>query len=130
MNGLDDRNAATAERPPDFPMGYPAHVQFVVGDTGCGIPAEHLPRIFDRLYQVPGDDRSRSAGLGLGLHIAQELVRLHKGNIRVESAVGRGSTFYVTLPAPTSPRGPSNASGEVQAQNRIYENQSARSRRR
>jgi PAS domain S-box-containing protein len=76
----------------------PGHVQLTVSDTGRGIPAEHLPRIFDRLYQVRENDCASCLGLGLGLHICQELVRLHHGSIRVESQEGRGSTFFVTLP--------------------------------
>jgi PAS domain S-box-containing protein len=73
-------------------------VQIVVADTGRGIPQEHLPRIFDRLYQVPANDTNSGMGLGLGLHICHELVGLHHGSIRVESEVGVGSTFCVTLP--------------------------------
>jgi PAS domain S-box-containing protein len=72
-------------------------VELAVADTGCGIPADQQGRIFDRLYQVK-DPGACSAGLGLGLHICHELVALHRGSIRVESQVGNGSTFYVTLP--------------------------------
>ena len=80
------------------------HLELTVADTGRGIPAEHLPRIFDRLYQVQANDCSSCLGLGLGLNICQELVRLHQGSIRVESEVGRGSTFFVALPmAPPDP---------------------------
>jgi PAS domain S-box-containing protein len=74
------------------------HVEIAIADTGCGIPVDHLHRIFDRLYQVRQDNASSCMGLGLGLFICQELVRLHHGDIRVESQVGRGSTFTVTLP--------------------------------
>jgi len=79
--------------------GESGDIQIIVADNGRGIPREHLPRIFDRLYQVRGSDASSSMGLGLGLHICHELVRLHNGSIRVESEVGAGSTFRVTLPA-------------------------------
>jgi PAS domain S-box-containing protein len=82
----------------------PDQLELTVADTGRGIPAQHLPRIFDRLYQVRADDYSSCLGLGLGLHICQELVRLHQGSIRVESTQGRGTTFFVTLPlAPPDP---------------------------
>ncbi|MFO1476950.1 MAG: ATP-binding protein [Verrucomicrobiota bacterium] len=78
-------------------------VLIVVRDTGCGIPASHQGRIFDRLYQVGREEEGGCTGLGLGLFICQELVRLHRGSIRVESVPGRGSTFTVHLPA--SPAG-------------------------
>ena len=74
---------------------------FVIGirDTGCGIPAEHLQRIFDRLYQVAEDtDELFAEGLGLGLTIAREIVNLHGGDLLVESEVGKGSTFIIKLP--------------------------------
>jgi PAS domain S-box-containing protein len=77
---------------------HPDQVQIVVTDTGCGIPTQDLGRIFERLYQVSSEDSPRSMGLGLGLHICDELVRLHHGTVRVESVVDKGSTFCVTLP--------------------------------
>jgi signal transduction histidine kinase len=79
----------------------PQHTGFVqvsVQDTGCGIEAEDCAKIFDRLYQVRGDDIASPGGLGLGLHISRELVRLHGGEIWVESNVGHGSTFSFTIP--------------------------------
>ncbi len=68
-----------------------------VSDTGIGIPAEHLPRIFDRFYRV---DRARSqdGGAGLGLAIAKSIVEAHEGRIWAESEPGAGSTFHVELP--------------------------------
>jgi signal transduction histidine kinase len=66
-----------------------------VSDTGIGIPREYLGRIFERFVQVPG---SRRGGAGLGLSIAQTIVRAHGGEIHVESEVGKGSTFSFTLP--------------------------------
>ena len=73
-----------------------------VTDTGPGIPSGHIPRIFERFYVV---DRSRSkklGGTGLGLSIVKHIVLLHKGKVRVESTVGKGSTFIVSLPASES----------------------------
>lgn len=69
-------------------------------DTGCGIPIEHIDHIFERLYQVPkpDDENSAGGGLGLGLWIAREIILLHGGDIRVESAVGIGSAFIFTVP--------------------------------
>ena len=70
-----------------------------VRDTGRGIPAEHLPHIFDRLYRVdPSRTRARG-GSGLGLAIARSIVVAHGGTLSVESRVGEGSTFSITLPA-------------------------------
>jgi heavy metal sensor kinase len=73
-------------------------VQIAVSDSGPGIPAEHLPHIFDRFYRV---DRARSrelGGAGLGLSIARDLVTAHGGEITVHSVPGEGSTFTVRLP--------------------------------
>lgn len=64
-------------------------------DTGCGIPAENLPRIFDPFFTTMPVGK----GTGLGLAIAYSIVQQHGGAIRVESEVGKGSTFTVTLPA-------------------------------
>jgi two-component system, OmpR family, phosphate regulon sensor histidine kinase PhoR len=71
-------------------------VRFAVRDTGVGIPADELLRIFERFYRV---DRSRSGGgTGLGLSIARHIVEAHGGRIWAESEEGRGSTFYFTIP--------------------------------
>ncbi len=68
----------------------------IVKDTGAGIPATDLPRIFERFYK---SDRARSGGgTGLGLAIAKHVIQAHGGEIWAESAEGEGSTFYFTLP--------------------------------
>jgi heavy metal sensor kinase len=69
-----------------------------VGDTGIGIPEEHLPFIFDRFYRVDKARTSREGGTGLGLAIATSIAKMHGGTIEVESAVGTGTTFRVRLP--------------------------------
>lgn len=81
----------TAQRDGEF-------VRFSVIDTGPGIPAEELPRLFDRFYQTRDNDQKRK-GLGLGLSICKGLVAAHGGRIWVESMPGVGSAFNFTLPA-------------------------------
>jgi len=76
----------------------PSFVCVSVADTGCGISPEGTRRIFDRLYQEERTFESNRKGLGLGLHICKELVSRHGGRIWVESELGKGSTFYFTLP--------------------------------
>lgn len=70
-----------------------------VEDTGEGIPAEHLPHIFDRFYRVPKRESTPERGLGLGLSFVAWIVRAHHGRIEVDSSVGQGSRFRVWLPA-------------------------------
>jgi two-component system sensor histidine kinase MtrB len=77
-------------------------VEVRVSDRGGGIAEQHLSRVFDRFYKV---DRSRSAGgTGLGLAIARENARLHGGDITVESRIGQGTTFILSLPRPRRTR--------------------------
>lgn len=69
-----------------------------VSDTGIGIPAHELPRLFTRFHRVSQPGSRGIRGSGLGLYIAKSLVQMMKGNIQVESTPGKGSTFLVTLP--------------------------------
>ncbi|MHB2018309.1 MAG: sensor histidine kinase [Candidatus Xenobia bacterium] len=74
------------------------HVTIAVSDTGCGIPSNDLPHIFDRFYRVEKSRAERTGGRGLGLSIVRQIVLTHHGEIRVESEADHGTRFYVTLP--------------------------------
>ena len=71
-------------------------VRFAVRDTGTGIPAEYLSRIFDKFFRLPGSRPGEGAGLGLA--IAREIVTAHGGQIEVESQLGQGTRFTFTVP--------------------------------
>jgi signal transduction histidine kinase/DNA-binding response OmpR family regulator len=74
------------------------NVIVAVTDTGVGIAADEIPRIFEEFHQADGGTRRRHGGAGLGLAISQRFVELHGGRIGVESTVGEGSTFSFSLP--------------------------------
>lgn len=76
----------------------PGYIEFFVQDFGPGIGSEHLPRIFERFYRVDKARSRETGGTGLGLAIVKHIVLNHGGAVRVESTVGRGSTFFFTLP--------------------------------
>jgi signal transduction histidine kinase/DNA-binding response OmpR family regulator len=69
-----------------------------VRDTGIGIPPQELPRLFERFHRVKGAQGRSYEGTGIGLALVQELVRLHGGDVTVQSDVGRGTVFTVTIP--------------------------------
>ena len=69
-----------------------------VRDYGLGIPREQRDKIFERFYRAADPQRRAIPGLGMGLYIVAEIVKRHGGTITVDSEVGRGSTFTVTLP--------------------------------
>ncbi len=77
-------------------------VRLSVRDTGAGIPAHELPRLFERFHRIEGTPSRTHEGSGIGLALVQELVRLHGGRISVESAVGQGSSFHVDVPLGTA----------------------------
>ena len=77
-------------------VGHSAELR--VHDTGVGIPPEELSHLFDRFHRVPNTRSRTHEGTGIGLALVHELVKLHGGSMRVDSALGRGSRFIVTIP--------------------------------
>ncbi|MBN1384779.1 MAG: HAMP domain-containing protein [Elusimicrobia bacterium] len=73
-------------------------VVFDITDTGIGIPNEYLPRIFERFFVVDKSHSRKLGGTGLGLSIVKHIVQLHNGKIDIESTVGKGTKFVITLP--------------------------------
>jgi heavy metal sensor kinase len=86
--------------------------RIVVTDNGAGIPEDALPRVFDRFYRVDKARARATGGSGLGLTIAKQVAEAHGGSISVESKVGAGSTFTVTLPILPPHPNPLPARGE------------------
>jgi signal transduction histidine kinase len=82
-------------------------VRIAVADNGVGLDPKEKARIFERFYQARASDGGSTVGTGLGLSITKSLVELHGGGIVVESALGTGSTFTVTLPVSGPPASPS-----------------------
>lgn len=76
-----------------------------VHDTGIGIPAEHLDRVFERFYRVDKGRSREQGGTGLGLSIVKHIVGLYGGDVRADSAPGVGTTFTVRLPASVEENG-------------------------
>ena len=76
---------------------HEGRIQLTVQDTGVGIPAHEVPRLFERFHRVEGTRGRSYEGSGIGLALVQELVRLHGGTVQVESHLDRGSTFTVSI---------------------------------
>ncbi|MCW5798286.1 MAG: response regulator [Nitrospira sp.] len=83
-------------------------VELAVRDTGVGIPAAELPRLFDRFHRVEESRGRTHEGTGIGLALVRELVNLHGGTVRAESELGRGSTFILSIPLGTTHLDPSH----------------------
>ena len=77
-------------------------VNLTVRDTGIGIPAAELPRLFERFHRVEGAQGRTQEGSGIGLALVQELVRLHGGQVRVDSIEGEGTQFTISIPTGTA----------------------------
>jgi PAS domain S-box-containing protein len=76
-----------------------SEVAVSIRDTGCGISQEEMEQIFDRFYRGEASRKMETSGTGLGLAIVKQIVDLHRGRLQVESEVGHGSTFTLSLPA-------------------------------
>jgi len=83
---------------PEIEISHEGIAQISVKDTGSGIPEDKLPRIFDRFYQVEDDSNHHHEGTGIGLAIVKENVTLMGGAIAIESAVGLGTRFIISIP--------------------------------
>jgi two-component system sensor histidine kinase VicK len=81
----------------DLQRSAPGEVQFSIRDQGMGIPAEHLPHIFEQFFRVPHASSHSIEGTGLGLYISYDIVAKHGHLLQVESAIGQGSRFFFNL---------------------------------
>jgi two-component system, OmpR family, phosphate regulon sensor histidine kinase PhoR len=80
-------------------IAHGAHrIDLSVTDDGIGIAPEHLPRLTERFYRVNAKDSRERGGTGLGLAIVKHIVNRHRGELRIASTIGKGSTFTVSLP--------------------------------
>jgi predicted ATPase/signal transduction histidine kinase len=93
----------------------PDGLRVEVRDSGIGIAPEHVPKLFQKFYQVDSSTTREAGGVGLGLSIAQSIIEAHGGQIGLESTPGEGSTFYFTLPREPqgAPIRPENAPTEA-----------------
>ncbi len=107
----DGRVEVTAHRTGDW-------IEAAVTDTGEGIPSQELGRIFERFYRAD-KSRRRKGGVGLGLPIVREVVRLHGGDVTAESVLGLGSRFTVRLPAREGNRAKTEAGRRTQESGRV-----------
>jgi signal transduction histidine kinase len=85
MEGTDKKSLSVSA------YSFQSHAVIKISDTGCGIPPESIPRLFNPLFTT------KERGTGLGLNIVDTIIKSHKGNIAVESEAGKGSTFTLTI---------------------------------
>jgi two-component system phosphate regulon sensor histidine kinase PhoR len=90
---------------PDAGRSAPAQVFATVRDEGEGIPREAIPRLTERFYRVDVKRSRARGGTGLGLAIVKHILNRHEGKLQIDSVVGEGSTFTVSLPAASTALG-------------------------
>jgi signal transduction histidine kinase len=97
-------------------------IRLSVSDTGTGIPSHELPKIFERFHRVEGARGRSFEGTGIGLALVHELAKQHGGSVRVDSTVGKGTTFLVTIPRRAEPSGdrPATSSDVIGARTASY----------
>ncbi len=93
------------------PAAVGGEVELRVSDTGIGIPAQELPRLFERFHRIEGRPGRSQEGTGIGLALVHELARLHGGRVAVESTPGAGSRFTVTIPTGSAHLPPDQVGG-------------------
>jgi two-component system sensor histidine kinase ResE len=74
------------------------NAEIKITDTGAGIAETDMPKLFQKFYRGESTMKKVTEGTGLGLYLAKNIIEGHKGTIRVESAEGRGTTFFITIP--------------------------------
>ncbi|MFW5656072.1 MAG: hybrid sensor histidine kinase/response regulator transcription factor [Bacteroidota bacterium] len=94
---IEENNTYIPPFDPDKPE-YRSYVKITVADTGIGIPAGQISRVFDRFRRITNKSIINDSGVGIGLALTKELVKLHNGFIKVKSKVGKGSKFSVLIP--------------------------------
>jgi signal transduction histidine kinase/methylmalonyl-CoA mutase cobalamin-binding subunit len=82
-------------------QALPEHVELAIADTGCGVAADDLPKLFERFFRGRSAQSRTHEGSGIGLSLVQELVKLHGGSVHARSELGRGTTFAVRMPRGT-----------------------------
>ena len=92
---LDD---STDETTSIFAKAVENVLQIDISDTGIGISENDLPRIFERFYRVDRSRSRESGGTGLGLAIVARVIETHRGEVKVKSELGKGTSFTITLP--------------------------------
>jgi signal transduction histidine kinase len=78
----------------------PSEVRIAITDSGVGIPASEIPRIFERFYRASNVEMGQINGMGVGLYVVKEIIAFHGGTVEVTSRIGEGSRFCVRLPRP------------------------------
>ena len=116
--GRDGGNVtATLQRVAGNGGQAPAKISIAITDDGPGIAAQHLPRLTERFYRANASTSREKGGTGLGLAIVKHIVNRHRGDLKIQSTFGKGSTFSVSFDAITPDRPSSSAAGLINSNN-------------